>query len=111
METSYSIIQRESEYRILLAPADTSVLSEGILDVLTERNIDVSELMIERISGESTTDQDVLHDITGWVADIFANNTNLIIYYSCDVFRDIQTTINNEKHTEINLCISITFRF
>ena len=57
METSYSIIQRESEYRILLAPADTSVLSEGILDVLTERNIDVSELMIERISGESTTDQ------------------------------------------------------
>ena len=101
METSYSIIQRESEYRILLAPADTSVLSEGILDVLTERNIDVSELMIERISGESTTDQDVLHDITGWVADIFANNTNLIIYYSCDDMNPIPSRNENSDNRDL----------
>jgi hypothetical protein len=33
-----------------------------------------SELMIERISGESTTGQDVLHDITGCVAELFASN-------------------------------------
>ena len=31
METSYSIIQGESEYRILLAPANLFVLSEKIL--------------------------------------------------------------------------------
>lgn len=36
------------------------------------------------MKGESTTEQDVLHDITGWVADMFASNTDLIIYYSCD---------------------------
>ena len=84
METSYSIVQKESEYRILLTPANLNALSDDVLTVLAERNIDVSELMIDRISGESTTAQDVLHDITGWVADLFANNPNLIIYYSCD---------------------------
>ena len=42
METSYSIIQGESEYRILLAPANLFVLSEKILSVLADRNIDIS---------------------------------------------------------------------
>jgi hypothetical protein len=65
METSYSIVQKESEYRILLTPANLNALSDDVLTVLAERNIDVSELMIDRISGESTTAQDVLHDITG----------------------------------------------
>lgn len=101
METSYSIIQRESEYRILLAPVDTSALSEDIVDVLKERNIDVSELMIKRISGESTTNQDVLHDITGWVADIFANNTNLIIYYSCDDMNPIPSRNANSDNRNL----------
>ncbi len=30
---------------------------------------------------------------------------------SSNVFRDLKTTINNEKHTEVSRCISITFRF
>ena len=84
METSYSIVQKGSEYRILLAPVNLKVLSEPLIRMLSEKNIDVSELMIERISGETTTEQAVLHDITGWIADMFATHPNLIIYYSCD---------------------------
>jgi hypothetical protein len=72
---------------VLLTAANLSSLSDDVLTVLGERNIDISELMIDRISGKSTTEQDVLHDITGWVADIFANNPNLIIYYSRIVIR------------------------
>ncbi len=84
MEASYSIIQGGSEYRVLLAPANLDALSDGLLHVLSDKEIDVSELMIDRISGISATEQDVLHDITGWVADVFASHPNLIIYYSCD---------------------------
>ena len=84
MEASYSIVQKENEYRILMAPVNTEVLPEHIRKVLAERQIDISELMIERISGESSTGQDILHDITGWVAELFASNPNLIVYYSCD---------------------------
>ena len=67
MKASYSIIQKDNEYRVLLTPVNTEVLPENIQQVLADRHIDISELMIERISGESTTGQDVLHDITGWV--------------------------------------------
>ena len=63
METSYSIVQKESEYRVLLTPANLGSLSANVLKVLADRNIDVSELMIDRISGETTTEQNVLHDI------------------------------------------------
>lgn len=84
MEASYSIVQKDNEYRILLTPVNIEVLPEHILKVLSSRKIDISELVIERICGNSTTGQDVLHDITGWVAELFASNPNLIIYYSCD---------------------------
>ncbi|MBQ9672842.1 MAG: hypothetical protein IJV34_08320 [Prevotella sp.] len=84
MEASYSISQRGSEYRILLSPANLNILSEAAYDYIQRKGIDISELIIDRVKGESTTEQDVLHDITGWVADMFASNTDLIIYYSCD---------------------------
>ncbi len=98
MEISYSIIQKESEYRVLLTSANLKALSDDVTKDLTDRGIDVSELMIERISGDKTTEQDVLHDITGWVADLFANNSNLIIYYSCDDMTPIPSrNINSEN--------------
>ena len=84
MEASYSIVQRENEYRILLTSVNTEVLPKHIQEAISSKNIDISELIIERISGESTTGQDVLHDITSWVAELFAGNPNLILYYSCD---------------------------
>jgi hypothetical protein len=63
-----------------------------------------SELMIERISGESTTGQDVLHDITGWVAELFASNPNLIIYYSCDDMTPIPS--RNKNSDNINMPVN-----
>lgn len=101
METSYSIIQKASEYRVLLTPANLNSLSESILCELSEKSIDISELMIERISGDNTTEQDVLHDITGWVADIFANNPNLIIYYSCDDMTPIPSRNANSDNKNL----------
>lgn len=101
MEASYSIIQKGNEYRVLLTSVDIEVLPDYILSVLLERNVDISELMIERISGESTTGQDVLHDITGWVAELFANNPNLIIYYSCDDITPIPSRNHNSDNKDI----------
>ena len=98
MEAAYSIVQKDNEYRVLLTSVNTEVLPERIQKILTSRNIDISELMIERISGDSTTGQDILHDITGWVAELFASNPNLIIYYSCDDMTPIPSrNINSEN--------------
>ncbi|MBO7433305.1 MAG: hypothetical protein J6U13_06075 [Salinivirgaceae bacterium] len=84
MEASYSIIKKENEYRVSLTSVNQEALPDHIRAVLADENIDVSELMIERVSGKSATGQDVLHDITGWVAELFFANPNLIVYYSCD---------------------------
>ena len=101
MNASYSIVKKDNEYRILLTPVNIEVLPEHILNVLTSRKIDISELIIERISGESTTAQDVLHDITGWVAELFASNPNLIIYYSCDDMTPIPSTNKNSENKDM----------
>ena len=101
MEASYSIVQRNNEYRILLTPVNTRVLSEHIQEVLVSENIDISELIIERISGDSSTGQDVLHDITGWVAELFAGNPNLIIYYSCDDMNPIPARNKNSENKDM----------
>lgn len=98
MEASYSIFQKENEYRILLTSVDIEALPEHILNVLSEREIDISELIIERIIGDSTTAQAVLHDITGWVAELFASNPNLIIYYSCDDMTPIPSRNTNSDN-------------
>jgi hypothetical protein len=98
MEASYSIVQKDNEYRILLTPVNIEVLPERILSVLTKREIDISELIIERISGDSTTGQEVLHDITGWVVELFASNPNLIIYYSCDDMTPIPSRNKNSDN-------------
>lgn len=104
MEASYSITRKGSEYRILLTPANIESLSEDILNVLAQQSIDISELIIDRIYGENTTDQEILHDITGWVADIFASHPNLIIYYSCDDMNPIpsRNTSSENRYLPVN---------
>lgn len=101
MKASYSIVKKDNEYRILLTPVNIEVLPDHILNVLTSRKVDISELIIERISGESTTAQDVLHDITGWVAQLFASNPNLIIYYSCDDMIPIPSRNKNSENKDM----------
>ena len=101
MDSAYSIVQKGSEYRVLLTSADLNALSDSLRQLLEERGIDVSELMIDRISGENTTEQDVLHDITGWVADIFASNSDLIIYYSCDDMTPIPSRNVNSENRDL----------
>lgn len=80
-------------------------MRKGLEEEIQEsRGIDISELIIERISGETTTGQDVLHDITSWVAEIFASNPNLIIYYSCDDITPIPS--GNKKSGNKNMPVN-----
>ena len=101
MESSYSIFHKGSEYRILLSPVKLDVLSDEISLIVSEKNVDVSELIIERIAGDDTTEQEVLHDITGWVADMFATHPNLIIYYSCDDMMPIPSRNVNSDNSSL----------
>ena len=85
MTYTFSITTRKGdEYRIMLIDADVSMLAKQVRDTLALNDIDISEIIIDRISGGESTAQEVLHAITGRIADLFADNANLILYYSCD---------------------------
>lgn len=85
MNYSFSISTKKGdEYRIMLIDADISILAEDVISFLEGKQIDVSEIIIERVKGGESTAQEVLHTITGKIADLFANNKKLILYYSCD---------------------------
>jgi hypothetical protein len=85
MNYSFSISTRKGdEYRIILFDANVSLLADSVKKVISEEGIDVSEIMIDRIRGGESTPQEILHAITGRIADLFAENENMILYYSCD---------------------------
>lgn len=85
MNYSFFISTRNGdEYRVMLSDADVSMLSQQVRDILITNDIDISEIIIDRLKGGESTAQEVLHAITGRIADLFADNGNLILYYSCD---------------------------
>ena len=71
MNYSFSISTRQGdEYRIMFIDADISVLAENVQQTIIEQGIDISEIMIDRVKGGESTAQEVLHAITGRVADL-----------------------------------------
>lgn len=104
MNYSFNISTRKGdEYRIMLSDADVSMLAQQVRDSLFVNGIDVSEIIIDRIRGGESTAQEVLHAITGRIADLFAENGNLILYYSCDDMNPIPS--RNTKGANKNLSV------
>ena len=104
MNYSFSISARNGgEYRIMLFDADISLLTDSIQETIINQGIDISEIMIDRLNGGKSTEQEVLHAITGRIADLFAENENLILYYSCDDMNPIPS--RNMKSANRNLSV------
>lgn len=104
MNYSFSISTRKGdEYRIKLFDVDMSLLAERVRGPIIKAGIDISEIMIDRIHGGDSTAQEVLHAITGKIADLFAENENLILYYSCDDMNPIPS--RNTKGANKNLSV------
>lgn len=104
MNYSFSISTKHGdEYRIMLIDADISVLADNVQEVICNNCVDISEIMIERVNGGESTAQEVLHAITGRVADLFAENENLILYYSCDDMNPIPSRNMKGANKELSV--------
>ena len=58
MTYSFSITTRKGdEYRIKLLDVDISALAKEVRDVIETNNYDISEIMIDRVSGGESTAQ------------------------------------------------------
>lgn len=82
MEISFNIQTQEGdEYIIAVADADITPLSEDIKQMLLEYHLQIGEIIIDRKKGDHCTGRKVLHKIANELANIFAENQDLILYY------------------------------
>lgn len=85
MDLSFSIeTQKGDEYLVAVIDADVMPLSADIQQMLLKHNLQIGEIIIDRRKGNQYTDRKVLHKIANELANIFAENQNLILYYFCD---------------------------
>ena len=104
MNYSFFISTRNGdEYRVMLSDADVSMLAQQVRDILITNDIDISEIIIDRLKGGESTAQEVLHAITGRIADLFADNGNLILYYSCDDMNPIPSRNTKGSNKELSV--------
>ena len=87
----------------MLFDADISLLANSVQKIITEQCFDISEIMIVRENGGNSTKPEILHTITGKIADLFAENEKLILYYSCDDMNPIPS--RNMRSTNKGLSV------
>lgn len=66
------------EYRVILVKAPIEYLTKDVRSVLKLNHVEIREIAIERIHGDNVTNQKLLHQISNWIADCFAENPHMI---------------------------------
>lgn len=89
------------EYRVILVKAPIEYLTEDVRSVLKLNHVEIREIAIERIHGDNVTNQKLLHQISNWIADCFAENPNMILFYQCDDMNPIPS--RNPKGNNRNI--------
>lgn len=74
-------------YEITLSSIDEDILSPELKKSLG--NLEIIEVFLDRISGKSITDASILARISEILANMFAQNSNIIFYFFCDDLNEI----------------------
>lgn len=75
------------EYLVLIESFTKSTLPD---DIITElEDIDIANIVLERVSGECVTGPRILFDISNYIAGFLLDNEKTILYFYCDDMNDI----------------------
>jgi hypothetical protein len=78
----------DDEYRIKLSPFDFDLLPKEINNISCN-NIEIADITLEKVSGNSSANLGILLKISNIIAEIFEDNKNLILYFYCDDMHDV----------------------
>lgn len=90
-------------YRIILVHAPMGGLSAPVREMLFSEGIEVLEIILGRVHGDRASNQKTLHQISSWIADRFAENQNLILFYTCDDMNPIPSRNKKSKNNSISV--------
>ncbi len=79
------------EYYVYLTPLDKRWWSDV---VLPEPNVEIYQIVLDRIGGSNITDIKIIQEITNFIANVFVTN-DVIFYYVCDDLNEIPNTTHN----------------
>ena len=103
MEETYSIQTQDGDKYILsVNDADITLLSDDIQQMLSDNNLQIGEIIIERTAGKQYTCYKVLYQIATWLAGIFAQHQGLILFYLCDDMNSIPNRNTKGKNKDLS---------
>ena len=85
MTFSFTVTSKTGDmYKVSLLSGDDAFFAKGdILNIVGE-NIEIVEIDLDRIKGNSQTDTAVLSKIADGIANYFISNEKVVLYYYCD---------------------------
>ncbi len=101
-ETSIIQTQDGDKYVLSVIDADITLLSDDIQQMLSDNNLQIGEIIIERTAGKQYTCYKVLYQIATWLAGIFAQHQGLILYYLCDDMNPIPNQNTKGKNKDLS---------
>lgn len=85
MNASFSIKSSNGDsLRIGMSNSDLTFLSGNINTFLKDANIEIIEILLQRMEGKGNIGIEVLSKITDVIGDFFLENENGILFYYCD---------------------------
>lgn len=87
-----------NEYLILIDSFEKNSLPDFLINALHE--IEIFDITLERVAGESQTPASVLFEISNFLAGFLLDNPSAILYFYCDDMHDISrrnTNISPQK--------------
>lgn len=78
-------------------------MSEDVNASLAGLGIEIREIIVGRTKGDGTTSQKELHQISCWIADRFAENPNMILFYICDDMNPIPSRNSKSFYSHITV--------
>lgn len=97
MDFSVSINAKSGdEYRIIISPFNLYILPEEVTELFGESSIEIADVTLERIKGNTPTDIGILLKISNVIGEVFEDNQNLILYFYCD---DMHEILRRDKGT------------
>jgi len=86
------VIDDTDEYRIGFDTIESGFLSDELFEVLRKENIEIVEVILDRVKGITSTGISVLSKISEIIYRLFDNNDNIILYFFCDDVSEIPSS-------------------